>query len=227
MRTQFRDRITAGRHLATRLKAYQNRPNTLVMALPRGGVPVAYKVAQALNLPLDICLVRKLGVPGHPELALGEIASGGIRILNDDILSGRNISEETLERVTTTELRELRRRDRVYRGDRPQPVIRDQTIILIDDGIATGATMRAAIAVLKAQRPQKIIVAIPVAPLDTFQALSAEADQVICLATPNPFYALGFWYENFAQVTDDEVRQLLEQQAHNTRMSSVLHSTMR
>ena len=224
MKTRFRDRTEAGRYLATQLKAYQNQPNVLVMALPRGGVPVAYKVARALNLPLDVCLVRKLGVPGHPELALGAIAAGGIRVLNDDIFSCHNISKETLERVTAEESRELQRRDRVYRGDQPRPVIRDQTIILIDDGIATGATMRAAIAVLKAQRPQKIIVATPVAPLETHHALSEEADQVICLATPTPFYALSFWYENFAQVTDDEVRKLLDQQSHNhTHMSPALH----
>lgn len=219
MRTRFRDRTEAGQQLATRLKAgYSNRANTLVLGLPRGGVPVAYEVARALNLPLDICLVRKLGAPGHRELAMGAIASGGVRVLNYDVLSWLNISEKTVEHVADRELRELQRRDRVYRGDRPQPVIQGQTILLIDDGIATGSTMRAAIAILKTQQPQQIVVAIPVAPLGICQALKTEVDHVICLATPEPFYAIGLWYENFAQTTDDEVCKLLAQQYQNAEL---------
>ncbi|MEO0488175.1 MAG: phosphoribosyltransferase [Cyanobacteria bacterium J06659_2] len=215
MGTRFYNRIEAGQLLANQLKAYASRTDVLVLGLPRGGVPVAYEVAHALNLPLDICLVRKLGVPDHRELAMGAIAFGGVRILNDDILSSLSISDQTLERVTARELRELQRRDRAYRGNRPQPEIRDQIVILVDDGIATGATMQAAIAVLKSQRPRQFIVATPVAPIDTYQTLKAEVDQMTCLATPTPFYAISLWYEYFDQTTDEEVRKLLAQQHHN------------
>ncbi|MEM9164675.1 MAG: phosphoribosyltransferase [Cyanobacteria bacterium P01_F01_bin.4] len=212
MKTRFRDRTQAGRQLATQLKAYANRSDVIVLGLPRGGVPVAYVVAQTLNVPLDICLVRKLGVPGHRELAIGAIASGGVRILNYDVLSWVSISDKMLEHVAARELRELQRRDRVYRGDRPQPKIRDLTVILVDDGLATGATIRAAIAVLQKQQPKEIIVAVPVAPASECQALKTEVDKVVCLATPEPFYAIGLWYENFAQTTDDQVRDLLSRQ---------------
>ncbi|MEO1403510.1 MAG: phosphoribosyltransferase [Cyanobacteria bacterium J06635_1] len=212
MKTRFRDRTQAGRQLATQLQAYANRSGVIVLGLPRGGVPVAYEVAQTLNLPLDICLVRKLGVPGHRELAMGAIASGGVRILNYDVLSWVSISDRMLEHVAARELRELQRRDRVYRGDRPQPKIRDRTVILVDDGLATGATVRAAIAVLQKQQPKAIIVAVPVAPASEYQALKTEVDKVVCLATPEPFYAIGLWYENFAQTTDDQVRDLLSRQ---------------
>ena len=217
MQTRFRDRTEAGRLLATRLKVYADRADALVLGLPRGGVPVAYEVAQALNLPLDICLVRKLGVPGHKELAMGAIASGGVRVLNYDVLSWLGISDKTLELVAARELRELQRRERAYRGDRPQPEIRDRTVILVDDGLATGATIRAAITVLRSQQPKEIVVAAPVAPVSLYQALEAEVDQVVCLATPEPFYAIGLWYENFAQTTDNQVRDLLAKQ------STVIH----
>jgi putative phosphoribosyl transferase len=212
MNARFRDRTEAGKQLATRLKAYTNQTDVLVLGLPRGGVPVAYEVARALNLPLDICLVRKLGVPGHSELAMGAIAAGGVRILNYDIIRGLGISDKMLERVAARELRELQRRDRVYRGDRPQPEIRDRTVILVDDGLATGATIRAAIAVLRSQQPKKIIVAVPVAPISAYQELETEVDEVVCLATPEPFYAIGLWYDNFSQTTDDQVRNLLARQ---------------
>jgi len=220
MRTRFHDRKEAGRQLAIPLEAYADCADGLVLGLPRGGVPVAYEVAHALHLPLDVCLVRKLGVPGHKELAMGAIAAGGVRVLNSDVLSWLSISAETLEHVAARELLELQRRDQAYRGDRPQPVVQGQSILLIDDGIATGATMRAAIAVLKAQKPQQIVVAVPVAPLDTCQTLNAEVDQVICLATPDPFYAIGLWYENFAQTTDEQVRKLLAQQYQNRTLLS-------
>jgi len=215
MRTRFRDRKEAGQQLAISLKTYADCANGLVLGLPRGGVPIAYEVADALHLPLDVCLVRKLGVPGHKELAMGAIAAGGVRVLNSDVLSWLRISAETLEHVAARELLEVQRRDRAYRGERPQPGIQGKTILLIDDGIATGATMRAAIAVLKAQKPQQIVVAVPVAPLDTCRALNAEVDQVICLATPDPFYAIGLWYKNFAQTTDEQVRKCLAQQYQN------------
>ncbi|HIK43937.1 MAG TPA: phosphoribosyltransferase [Leptolyngbyaceae cyanobacterium M65_K2018_010] len=219
MKTYFNDRTEAGRLLATQLGDYAQRPNVLVLALPRGGVPVAFEVARALQVPLDICLVRKLGVPGHSELAMGAIASGGVRVLNYDVVSSLGISSRTIDEVAAKELRELQRRDRAYRGDRPPPVIQDQMVILIDDGIATGATMRAAIAVLKSQHPQQIIVAIPVAPAETCQVLRQEVDRVVCLATPAPFYAIGLWYDNFAQTTDEEVCGLLARQYEAVRQT--------
>lgn len=212
MKTRFCDRTHAGKELATQLTAYANRSDVLVLGLPRGGVPVAYEVAKALNLPLDICLVRKLGVPGHKELAMGAIASGGVRVLNYDVISWLAISDKTFEHVAARELRELQRRDRVYRGDRPQPEICDHIILLIDDGLATGATMQAAIEVLQQQQPKEIVVAVPVAPLSRCRALEADVDRVICLATPEPFYAIGLWYKNFAQTTDEQVRNLLAKQ---------------
>lgn len=213
MRTRFHDRTEAGQKLAHRLETYAHRSDVLVLGLPRGGVPVAYEVAQALNAPLDICLVRKLGVPHHPELAMGAIASGGVRVLNYDVVGSMGIGSEIIDEVAARELRELQRRDRAYRGNRPQPDIQGQTVILVDDGIATGATMRAAIAVLKLQNPKKIIVAIPVAPTETCLTLRGEVDQVVCLLTPDPFYAISLWYDNFTQTTDDEVRDLLARHA--------------
>ncbi|MBF2000047.1 MAG: phosphoribosyltransferase [Synechococcales cyanobacterium M58_A2018_015] len=208
---RFKTRTEAGQQLATRLKNYANRADVLVLGLPRGGVPVAYEVAKALNVPLDICLVRKLGVPGHKELAMGAIGSGGVRVLNYDVVSWLGISGKTIDEVAARELKELQRRDRVYRGDRPQPDIRDRTVILIDDGIATGSTMRAAIAVLKAQRPARLIVAVPVAPPQTLQDLSTEVDDVVCLLAPETFYAIGLWYDDFSQTSDAEVCELLAQ----------------
>jgi putative phosphoribosyl transferase len=209
MKTRFRNRTDAGQQLAQALKTYANRADVLVLGLPRGGVPVAYEVAKALSAPLDICIVRKLGVPGHKELAMGAIASGGVRVLNYDVLGWLQIPSKTIDEVAERELRELQRRDRTYRGERPQPEIKDRTILLVDDGLATGSTMRAAIAVLKAQHPKEIIIAVPVAPTDVCQELRAEVEKVICLATPEPFYAIGLWYENFAQTTDEEVCALL------------------
>jgi putative phosphoribosyl transferase len=209
MKTRFRNRTDAGQKLAQALKSYANCADVLILGLPRGGVPVAYEIAKALNAPLDICIVRKLGVPGHKELAMGAIASGGVRILNYDVLGWLQISGKTIDEVAQRELRELQRRDRTYRGDRPQSMVGGRIIILVDDGLATGSTMRAAIAVLKAQQPKEIIVAVPVAPADVCQELRAEVDGVVCLATPEPFYAIGLWYENFAQTTDEEVCTLL------------------
>jgi putative phosphoribosyl transferase len=216
---QFQNRTAAGQQLAARLQPYIDRPDVLVLGLPRGGVPVAYEVARSLNVPLDICLVRKLGAPGHPELAMGAIASGGVRVLNYDVISWLGISSKTIDAVAAKELKELQRRDRVYRGDRSQPDIRDRIVILIDDGIATGSTIRAAISVLKPQRPAQLIVAIPVAPPSTCTALSQEVDDVICLYQPETFYAIGIWYEDFSQTTDETVRHLLTQATRHEQLS--------
>jgi putative phosphoribosyl transferase len=207
--TRFRNRTEAGRLLARKLTQYANRPDAIVLGLPRGGVPVAFEVATALNVPLDICLVRKLGVPGHQELAMGAIAFGGVQVLDRDVLAWLRITEQTIGKVAAQELQELQRRDRVYRGDRAQPQLCDRVVILVDDGLATGSTMRAAIEVVKTQQPQRIVVAIPVAPPETYQKLRTEVDEVVCLMTPPSFYAIGMWYEDFAQTTDAQVCELL------------------
>jgi len=209
MTTRFSNRIEAGRLLAQKLMAYADREDVLVLGLPRGGVPVAYEVAKVLNAPLDICLVRKLGVPAHKELAMGAIASGGVRVLNYDVISWLGISGKTIDQVAERELRELQRRDRAYRGDRPFPDIHNRILILVDDGIATGSTMKAAIEVLRQEQPQKIVVAVPVAPPSVYQELGKTVEQVVCVMTPEPFYAIGLWYEDFSQTTDEEVRHLL------------------
>jgi putative phosphoribosyl transferase len=219
---RFQNRTEAGRQLADQLKFYANCPEVLVLGLPRGGVPVAYEVAKALNAPLDICLVRKLGVPGHRELAMGAIASGGVRILNYDVVSWLGIGSKTIDEVVTKELKELQRRDRIYRGDRSQPDLRDRIVILVDDGIATGSTMRAAISVLESQQPAYLIVAIPVAPLQICDELRTEVDEVVCLITPEAFYAIGLWYEDFSQTTDEEVRELLAKQAVSNACQSIV-----
>jgi putative phosphoribosyl transferase len=213
--TRFRNRTEAGKLLASKLTQYANRPDVLVLGLPRGGVPVAFEVAKALNAPLDICLVRKLGVPGHKELAMGAIASGGVQVLNEELVAWMRISGQTIAEVAERELQELQRRQRVYRGDRPLPQIRNRIVILIDDGLATGSTMRAAIGVLKHQQPQRIIIAVPVAPLDTCNELRVEVDEVVCLMTPAQFYAIGLWYEDFTQTTDEQVCELLSVATRN------------
>jgi putative phosphoribosyl transferase len=208
---QFRDRRDAGRILAQKLLAYANRPDVIVLALPRGGVPVAYEVARELNAPLDIFIVRKLGLPGHEELAIGAIASGGIRVLNSDIIRALNIPKEMINIVAQRELQELQRREHNYRGDRPSPEVRDRTVILIDDGLATGASMRAAVAGLRAQHPARIIVAVPTASPETCEAFEFEVDEIVCAITPEPFYGVGRWYEDFSQTTDEEVRTFLQE----------------
>jgi putative phosphoribosyl transferase len=210
MPTAFRDRTEAGQLLAEQLTAYAGRPDVLVLALPRGGVPVASEVARALGAPLDVFVVRKLGVPGHEELAMGAIASGGVCMLNDDVVQALRIPRRVIEAVAARELRELERRERAYRGDRPAPEVRGRTVILVDDGLATGSTMRAAVAALRRLGPARIVVAVPTAAPATCEEFRHEADECVCDITPDPFYAVGLWYEDFSQTTDDEVRELLE-----------------
>jgi len=210
MPTAFRDRTEAGQLLAEQLTAYAGRPDVLVLALPRGGVPVASEVARALGAPLDVFVVRKLGVPGHEELAMGAIASGGVCMLDDDVVLALRIPRRVIEAVAARELRELERRERAYRGDRPAPEVRGRTVILVDDGLATGSTMRAAVAALRRLGPARIVVAVPTAAPATCEEFRHEADECVCDITPDPFYAVGLWYEDFSQTTDDEVRELLE-----------------
>jgi predicted phosphoribosyltransferase len=210
MPTRFRDRREAGGWLAAKLAAkYANRPDVLVLALPRGGVPVAYEVAHALRAPLDVFLVRKLGVPGHEELAMGAVATGGVRVLNHDIVRALRIPDEVIDAVTAREQAELARRERLYRGDRPPADVRGRTVVLVDDGLATGATMLAAVQALRQQHPARVVVAVPIAPPETCEQLRTEVDEVVCAFTPEPFRAVGLWYEDFTPTTDDEVRDLL------------------
>jgi putative phosphoribosyl transferase len=209
MKPPFRDRSDAGRQLAAKLAAYADRLDVLVLALPRGGVPVGYEAARELGAPLDVFLVRKLGVPGHEELAMGAVATGGVRVLNDQIVRALGIPDYVIDAVAAWEEQELARRERLYRGDRPPPDVRGRTVILVDDGLATGATMHAAIQALREHQPARIVVAVPTASPETCERLREEVDDVICAVTPEPFYAVGLWYENFSQTTDEEVRDLL------------------
>ena len=207
---RFRDRRDAGRQLAKKLVQYANRPDVLILALPRGGVPVAYEVARVLSVPMDIFIVRKLGLPGHEELAIGAIASGGIRVLNEDIIRGLHIPDEVIDYVAQRELKELQRREHIYRGDNPPPEVRDRIVILVDDGLATGASMRAAVTGLRTQNPKRIVVAVPVAAPETCEAYGKEVDEIICAITPEPFVGVGWWYEDFSQTTDEGVRLFLQ-----------------
>src|SRR4051812_45679611 len=209
----FQDRADAGRQLADRLKHYAGRDDVLVLALPRGGVPVAFEVAQALHAPLDVFLVRKLGVPGQRELAMGAIASGGVRVLNEEVVDALGIPDDIIAAVAAEERDELERREREYRGDRPPPDVRGRVVILIDDGLATGSSMRAAVAALRRLGPARVVVAVPIGAPETCALLQDEADEVLCGRTPEPFYAVGRWYDDFSQTTDEEVRELLERAA--------------
>lgn len=208
---RFGDRREAGRLLAGLLEQYEGRPDVVVLGLPRGGVPVAYEVATALRCPLDVFLVRKLGVPRHEELAMGAIASGGVIVLNDDVVRGLSIRPEVLQQVAEKEGRELARREGAYRGDRPPPEIEGRVVILVDDGLATGSSMRAALEALRRLGPAEIVVAVPSAPESTCRDLAREVDHMVCATTPSPFVAVGQSYLDFAQTTDDEVRTLLRQ----------------
>jgi putative phosphoribosyl transferase len=209
MAVRYRDRTDAGQQLATKLLEYAHRPDVIVLALPRGGVPVAYEVAQALGAPLDVFVVRKLGLPSHPEFAMGAIASGGVRVLDQTIVRHFGVSAAEVEAVTAAEQRELERREQRYRENRPFPDVRGKTVILVDDGLATGATMAAAAKALLAERPAKLVVAVPVAAPETCDAFRALVDEIVCGATPEPFHAVGLWYDDFSQTTDDEVHDLL------------------
>jgi predicted phosphoribosyltransferase len=215
----YRDRIEAGKRLSEHLKDYANRQDVLVLALPRGGVPVAFEVANALHAPLDIFLVRKLGVPGQEELAMGAIATGGVRVLNEDVVGYLDIPGEVIDAVAADEERELERRQRLYRDNRPPPDVRARTVILVDDGLATGSTMRAAAAALRKQQPARIVVAVPVSAAETCDEFRMEVDEIICAATPEPFQGVGLWYEDFSQTTDQEVRDLLEKSARRQRVN--------
>ncbi|HLI70236.1 MAG TPA: phosphoribosyltransferase [Ktedonobacteraceae bacterium] len=207
----YQDRFDAGQQLAAHLQEYANRRDVLVLALPRGGVPVGFAVASHLHVPLDVFLVRKLGVPGEEELALGAIATGNVRVLNDDVIEGLHISERTIERVTQQEQSELARRERLYRDDRLPPDLRGRVVILVDDGLATGASMRAAARAVRSQQPARLVVAVPVAAPVVYESFRKEADEVICVYTPEPLYGVGRWYRDFSQTSDQEVHDLLEQ----------------
>jgi putative phosphoribosyl transferase len=217
---KYLNRTHAGQVLAGFLKQYSDRNDVVVLALPRGGVPVAFEIARELHAPLDVFLVRKLGVPGHEELALGAIASGGVQVLNHDIIHDLQLSDEDVNRIAAAEERELRRRETLYRGSRPRPPIQDQTVILIDDGLATGSTMKAAAEGLRRQSPARIVVAVPVAAGPTCEEFSAFVDEVVCADTPSPFYAVGMWYEDFSQTSDQEVQRLLEEAALDREIGS-------
>ncbi|NPC54127.1 phosphoribosyltransferase [Caenimonas soli] len=209
VRLPFKDRRQAGRVLAEHLEHYRGRPNLLVLALPRGGVAVGFEVAHALQAPLDVFVVRKLGFPGHEEYAMGAIASGGVRVMNP--LSGATVSAKEVAVVVEREQAELVRRERLYRGDGPAVSLRGRNVIVVDDGVATGSTMRAAVLAIRQQHPARLVVAVPVGADDTCEQLRTEADEVVCCATPTPFRAVGLWYRNFPQSSDDEVHELLEE----------------
>lgn len=213
--TRFQDRSDAGRALAGALTHYAD-VDVVVLALPRGGVPVAFEVAERLGAPLDVFLVRKLGVPGHEELAMGAVASGGVQVLNDDLIARLGVTRPALDRVIARERAELLRRERAYRDERPPLAVAGRTVILIDDGLATGATMRAAVAGLRKLEPGRIVVAVPVAAHDACAQVGAEVDEMVCVATPSPFHGVGLWYRDFDQTDDDEVCALLSAAARRT-----------
>lgn len=205
----FRDRAEAGEQLAARLSAFADRDDVIILALPRGGVPVGYEVAQALHVSFDVFVVRKLGVPGHEELAMGAIATGGVRLVNHDVVNALGIPDVVIDAVAKSEQGELERRERLYRGTRPPLVLANKTVILVDDGLATGSTMRAAVMAVRHQNPARLVVAVPVGAVSTCDELGREADEVVCLRTPEPFIAVGLWYRDFTPTSDNEVRTLL------------------
>src|SRR3954471_12710544 len=207
---RFRDRSEAGRLLAERLRHHAGRDDIVVLGLPRGGVPVAAEIARALDAPLEVFVVRKLGIPQHEEMAFGAIATGGTRVLNRPLVERIGLPAEWIEAIDAKERRELQRRERVYRGDRPPPDLAGKTVILVDDGLATGSTMLAAVLAVKAEDPARVIIAVPVSDPDVCDAMRREADEVVCLLTPRPLRAVGAWYEDFTQASDDEVRRLLD-----------------
>jgi putative phosphoribosyl transferase len=216
----FADRREAGKELATKLRAYRGRQDVVVLALPRGGVPVAFEIAEALDAALDIFVVRKLGMPGHPEFAIGAIASGGVRVLSEDVIRWYGIPEGQIEVVAQQELTELQRREREYRQGRPLTDLHRRIVILVDDGLATGSTMRAAVQAVRAHSPARVVVAVPVGAPSTCEEFADITDETVCARTPEPFSAVGLWYRDFSQTTDNEVRALLQEQAQRTRTGS-------
>jgi putative phosphoribosyl transferase len=217
---RFADRRDAGKELVARLLTYRGRGDVVILALPRGGVPVAFEIAEALDAPLDIFVVRKLGLPEYPELAMGAIASGGVRVLNQDVVDEYGIPDVAIDAVARHELAELERREREYRRGRALIDIRDRIVILVDDGLATGSTMRAAVQAVRAYRPARVIVAVPVGAPTTSEEFADITDQTVCARTPEPFTAVGMWYRDFSQTTDDEVRALLQEHAQHIRSAS-------
>jgi putative phosphoribosyl transferase len=209
LQPRFADRAQAGRELAAALSQHAGRDDVVVLALPRGGVPVAFEVARKLGAPLDVFVVRKLGLPEQPELAMGAIASGGVRVVNDEVVRAAAVPPEMIEEVAAREHEELMRRESLYRGERPALRIEGKTVILVDDGLATGSSMRAAVRAVREQQPAQIVVAVPLAPAGICEELGGEADEVVCARTPEPFVAIGIWYEDFPQVSDGEIRELL------------------
>jgi putative phosphoribosyl transferase len=220
MSARFHDRHDAGRRLATLLHQYANRGDVVVLALPRGGVPIGAEVAEALDAPLDVFVVRKLGLPWHEELAMGAIASGGIRVLDQELIRVARVSESDIAAVAAREMAELERRERQFRGDRPFPDLSGKTVVLVDDGLATGSTMRAAVEALRVKHPARIVVGVPVAAPETCDAFRELVDEIVCAITPEPFLAVGLWYEDFSQTTDAEVHALLGQHRERSHVSS-------
>lgn len=216
----FRDRVDAGRQLAKALAVYADRDDLQLLALPRGGVPVAYEVARALHAPLDVFIVRKLGLPGHEEYAMGAVATGGVTVVDDAVVKRFGVTASALAEVIDRERMELQRREDLYRGGEPPPDLSGKTVILIDDGLATGSSMKAAVAALRKEKSSRVIVAVPIGSYETCEMLRDEADSVVCALTPDPFYAVGVWYDDFAQTTDEEVRELLDAAARQLPRAS-------
>jgi len=219
----FTDRREAGKALAARLRAYRGRQDVVVLALPRGGVPVAFEVAEALDAPLDIFVVRKLGMPGYPEFAIGAIASGGVRVLSEEVIRWHRIPAVQIEAMAGAELEELERREREYRQGRPMTDLESRTVILVDDGLATGSSMRAAVQAVRIHKPARVIVAVPVGARSTCEEFADIADETVCARMPEPFSAVGLWYRDFSQTTDEEVRALLQEHARRIRIGSASH----
>lgn len=218
---QFQDRCEAGQFLATKLTHHAGDPSLVVLALPRGGVPVAYEVAKVLKAPLDIFLIRKLGVPGYEELSMGAVASGGLKIFNHEVIQHLGISEKIVEAITREKQQELEHRELIYRGKREPVALEGRTVILVDDGLALGASMRAAVHALRIKQPKSIIAAVPIGSADTCNQIRSEADEVVCGMAPDPFYSVGAWYSDFIQITDEEINHLLNHAAHERRMQQV------
>ena len=219
--TRFEDRFDAGRFLARQLQHHAGNPNVTILALPRGGVPVAFEIARAIDAPLDVFIVRKLGAPGYEELAMGAIATGGVRVFNEEVIQHLGVSQSWINATIREQEEELGRREQAYRGDRPPAELQNRTVILVDDGLATGASMRAAVRALRLRNPSGIAVAVPIGSRDTCDQFRSEVEDVVCGRTPEPFHAVGAWYRDFTQTTDDEVRELLDRAAHERRVRRV------